>query len=1228
MPRDPGTGGPVRRAARLVCIGPEAARIRYDSDVRPRRLVLGPLLAAGLLAAAAAEDRPAEPPPGGRAARDPGGADVPGSPAAAVPDYAALPVPRAPVDPARAAAIADDISTLLGAAPSAAHDAAVRRLAGIGPAAVSAIATALPSAPWRARAALVSAVAEMDAPADATPLLAAAASDPAFAVREAAVIGLGKTGDARAAAALTPRARPASEPAWRVRAAAAKALRRAVLRGSCDRAEGGAEIAQLLSDPDEDVRRAALEEAAPLAIPEAIPAILAVFDDLQRPAAERATALTALRAYRTPSDELTAALRRGFLLGASPEEAVRAGRAYLDIRGVAALADDDVGAAILRHLQDDAAREMREALGRLGPPASAWIAAHVHEAASRIAAGRVDPSASPFEPLLDALFQVDESAGLSILRDTLVGPHAEELDRETRLSALRRAQFGHAAALAADLRTLLRSKAGRDVLPDVVRAVAASGGDDVGAILDEALRSPRADVRSAALDLLDVHASVPTPPALTGLATTSDRPRERARALAVLGRRDAAAAAALALRLLDHPDPEMRGAAVDVVDDAPSPGRFDRLAARLAVEDGAGPAPEPREDAAAPVTVTGEDPVQVAARRRRVLRAALVRALRAADPSRARPLLLGLLATDGDARVRETAAQSLLGLAGDADAAEILSRADADADSDVRAALLRVLASLGGSETAAARFAELVANPNTRFETMRILAEPTSRVAPPSLTQGIADPTWTDDERSAALRCLERAGRTPSPDVLTTLASASRSLDLCSEAVRLLSTSPDPSAESRLLSLLDALEDPERRILAIRAIGERRAERALPALLRLFEGSRAGAIAAASRTDSSLQLHRTCALALGAIGGDAAGGALAAALLAPDLATLGGRHSVPANGPFQPQESAVPTLVRTLVAALARFDEATCARLVTDELDRRSASGSDLALDKEYLDGVAHYLNDPVAFDLPPRRRPAAALPLWSRVPRIAPRWSPLDADALAQAASELETQGRIPQALDAYLASLAIADVEDAARPAEDRLWENGRRTALEARALSAAGRTDDALAVARSIRAPDPSSGDLAFRFGWCLVKLGRADREAADALRFAAARNARDASARFHLAWVTEQTEGVEASLAPYLEAIRVDARRVEDLGEAEYLTNRRGRNHRWGHHFYWYARALARAGRPDEVARSLRAAVLLDDRFGAMALADSALAAFADRAAFIEECLREIPDAPLR
>jgi HEAT repeat protein len=1169
--------------------------------VKPRRLLLVTALGAGLLAGPVrADDGPVVPPYE--------------APAAA---------------PALSKALADAVdravrTVLVPASPDAAA-AEVRRLAGIGAGALPRIAAALREAPWRARASLVSAVAEMDAP-EATPLLTAASGDPSFAVREAAVVGLGKTGTA--AAAIVARTSPETEPAWRVRAAAATALRRGILRGVVDRGAGAAALVRLLDDPDPDVARAALAACGPLALPEAMTRLVARFTDHEGPAQDRALALSALRAYRDASPELLAALRRGFLDGSDAAEAVRAARALLDVRGLAVLEDSAVEAAVLRHLMDEAARDMREALVALGPPVRPWLEEHTRAAARRVAAAREEPGESPFEPLLDALFQADESAGVDVVREVLAGPGADALHVETRRVALRKAQFGFAGRMRAELRALVASPAGQDLFADALRAVAASGGDDVAAYVETALLDRRADVRAAGLDVLDRFRNVPAPAALTTIAESSERPRERVRALAILGRRDPATAARIARPLLTHPDPSLRDAAIGELGNSRDPAVSDVLRKRLRDEDGRSSHAAPTGDTPPPppAATTMSDEAETADRVRRTLRSALVRALHRVAGDAAKPDLVALATGDADAKVRETAIQELHGLVTAADAASIASRIGAEPDDAVRDELERLLATLGDAPEAVTHFARQVADGSRRTPALRLLAEPRSRVVPDGLAAGLADPAWNDDERVSALRILERAGRVPPVADLAALATAARTLDLCSESVRALAANASPAAVDELARLLSEGTDPARRSLAARGIGERRATSLAPLLVELLDACRGRAIAADSRTSPDVQLYRECAIALGRLGTDDAAATLVEHLLDPALAAAGARRSVQSNGPFQPEEGAVVTILRTLVAAVAHVDDAALARRFETALERRAADGSQWMLDESYVDGIARYLSDPMAYDLPARRRTAAALPLRLLAARTPPRWSSLDADSWKGAAGELETQGRFDEARAAFAAGVAAADVEDAARSREDRLWETGKLVALRAREADAAGRKDEAVALAGTIRAADPSNGDLAYLHGWCLVKLGRPGPEAAESLRAALARDARDANAQFFLAWIAETTDGPVRSIPLWEEAMRNDGRRVQDFSPSELISSRRGRPHRWGHFPYWLARALASAGRDEAAAAALRSAIRLDDRFGAQSIADPAFAGFADRAAFVAGVLATIPDEP--
>jgi tetratricopeptide (TPR) repeat protein len=322
------------------------------------------------------------------------------------------------------------------------------------------------------------------------------------------------------------------------------------------------------------------------------------------------------------------------------------------------------------------------------------------------------------------------------------------------------------------------------------------------------------------------------------------------------------------------------------------------------------------------------------------------------------------------------------------------------------------------------------------------------------------------------------------------------------------------------------------------------------------------------------------------------------------------------------------TWVRTLVAAFAHFDEGEAAKHLSAALARRAADASDVALDEGYVDGIACYLHDPAAYELPPRRRPAAAALLWRLVPRIAPRWSSLDGRALEMSAYEYEQAGDAATALAEYRRSLLLADVEDAVRSPATKLLESARLRAFEAREAAAAGRAEDALGIARSIRAPDPSNGDLAFRAGWTLVKLGRVDEEAEAALRDAVARDDKDAPPPFWAGYVVEVREGPAKAIPLYQQAMNADLRGVSDA-RGEYLTHRRGRRHRWGHYPHWLARASVRAGVPDaDVLPLLRDAVLADDRIAGEIRRDPAFGKLAERDRVLAETLDEFPSEPLR
>ena len=1121
------------------------------------------------------------------------------APAYEVPAGAELPR----LAPSAEEAVGRAVATILDPPTADAAEDAVRMLAGAGRGALPQIVRGLAPAGWRSRAALVAACAEMDAP-DATPLLVAASRDPSFAVREAAVSGLGKTGDARGAAALLERASQA-EPVWRVRAAAAAALRRGVLRGSLGRAAGEAAMVRLLDDADQDVRRAALREIAPLAAESALAPLLGIFTTSED-ACDRTMALAALRSYRSAKPELVAALRRAVLGGGDEVETQEAGRALLAIAGVGALADAELASAVVHRLHEGRSSALREGLVRLGRPVAPWLREQALAIAVRVASGREQHGDTAFDELRDTLLQVDEAAGVDLLKDLLFGPRADTFDLETRLSALRKVELVYAPRMGAELRTLFADRAGSDLRSEVLRSVVASGGDDLAPLLDGVLGGPTGKLRRTALDLLDNHPDLAAGPNLRRLASEAAEPAERRAALETLSRRDAAGAAALAGALLGDPRPEMRSKAISLLTASKDPADFDRIAARLSVEDGSEPPrPAPPPDAAAGTTPSERATSTLG--RRRLLRKELIRAARTTGGARARPVLLALLADDPDEATREVAAIELRGIVRAADAPKLLAAEQRATDPTTRQEVLRTLATLADAPEAVARFEALVGDMRSRDDTVKLLAEKSSSVVTSQLAPGLAGSAWTDDVRLNALVALERAGRGPPPAELASLVAGAPTLELANEAARFLSERPGDEATRELLALTSRVTEPGRLAAVLENLGARRAPEAEPVLLALFEKTRAKAMAAEFATDPTLAVYQRCADALAAYGSQRTGEALASHLLDPRLARAATRLATWVKGPFDPDTAAPAAIVRTLVRAFARRDEAACRRLLASQLGTLTADLRDVALSEPYVAGLARYLQSPASYGLPPRPRPAAADLLWDLVLRTAPRMSPFDMVALQARDDHLGELGRYREAAAALTAYRDLANVEKAARPNEEVLLDTCRIQARTAQALAAEGRADDALALARKLREPDANSGELAYRTGWCLVRIGRAPDEAKEALRFALAQDDRDPRIHFLRAWLAQTTEGAEASLAWYAQAVKLDRKRFIERTDDE--PGYHGRSPESGAYPYWFARALRAAG-DDEGARSwLEAAIPLDDRLAAQALADPAFAGLA-------------------
>ena len=1120
------------------------------------------------------------------------------------------------------AVVQEAVATLVDpGSPEDAQDAA-RLVARAGAEALARVDAALVNASWYARAALIGAVAEMDT-ADACALLVPAARDDSFAVREAAVIGIGKIGGADAARLLLERGDPATEPVWRVRAAAATAIRRAVLRGVLARADAESVLVAQLRDPDPDARRAALSAVVPLGAIDALPHLLAIYDDREADPVDRALSLAALRMYRSRFDQVLPTLRRGLLETDDAEQAAAAGAALLDLGGAGALDDAQVTHAVLRQLGDSGAPALRAALGRLGPDAVPWLQRSATDVAHRIAQRKLEHYGSPLELIIEALLEIRREAAFEILSDLAVGPDAEVMAPATRRFALRKIQLLFAPRLATQLRSAFDSYAGDGVRRSLLLAIEASGGDDLATRLDAALAHRDGEARWAAIDLLKRRPDLPAGPVLIELAADEATPaRLREHALEALARRDPEAAADVARRLATHGHADVREAAAALLAGAARPSDGELILELLRSEEGADSrvaAPEAPYGAA----VTPSSPDQTRDRRRRVRRA-LLSALESCAGSSARDELLRTLEHDDDPVLRETAARLLRTLVVDDDDAVLLDILEREEAPPTRQELLATLATLGSSDAVRDHFEEMLTTPSRRWDALMLLRPEDARVRPPGLERGLEAADWSDEEREVALLLLERDGATPPPDRLIALARDARVKGLAEEALRMVAETAGERAGALLSGLLDESDDPEKIAMVTEQLGRLRFEPAVPTLIGLLDAWRRPALRAWLSSEPGLEVYRRAAVALGRCGSTEAGEAIVRHLLDPATARATMPYSTTGNGPFFPVGAPPVRAVRALVAALSHLDENTGRALVLRRLAELAASGANAGLPEEYVDGIARYLRDPGAYSLPERRRPGVALPLMRAVLHTAPRLSALDVEMARYVAEQLESEQRYAEAYTAHVAASELADVEEAWRSPERRLEERAKQVLLRALDRSASDDRGEAARLLEELRAADETNGALAYYEGYGRVKIGLPDERARDALRHAVTVDEANARAHLWLGWVTEVQDGPAAALTHYAEALRLDRKRVRDAG-GEYLTHRRGKVHRWSSYPYWYARALVLAG-DDALPQDLvHEAIVHDDRMAAQALGDAVFERWDELAALVAWALGSIPDS---
>jgi HEAT repeat protein len=1114
-----------------------------------------------------------------------------------------------------------------------------RVLAGIGRPAAPAAVEGLRGATWFGRALLVRALGAMQDPA-LLPLLVQAAGDPAWAVRESAAEGLGLAeGDEprRLLAGLL------GDGSWRVRRAALEAVRARALRGGLDRDEATRLLLPLGRDEDGDCRRAAWIALADLRGAEARPVLLEALDAL----AKRVVG-------GDDEDAVDPALRTALRILRGLGEAAAGDPAVLErLRALASETEHPLAGAAIREwfrgrgpggLQDAAAVAL---LLRI------YVTADVPESWAAAEQALVDLGADAAEPLLARITEPER-------------PRREPIPHQSRRRgldlALRLRPEGAAATLALFLRDRglplpirvyaadLGSRTcpgelgpvfrevysgGRGDSPleaNLLRGIAASGGDDVKGILARALLKgdddgPPVGLRSAAVDLLERRPELrDAPVVLRALATETD-PEVLVRLLPVAAEAAGAEAPAIVGSLLRDSKMRVRRAAAGALERSPGDAAVRLLLASLESENGdddrlplapeAPPEPEPSAPAPDEESPAGRAKAERAARDEAArttlaetrkanaasVRETVVSSLRFAAGPRAREVLVALLG-HADPAVRSAAAANLRTLADLAAAPALAARVAAEADAGIREKLLFALADLGGPEADAA-LEKILAGEDGAIRTVALDAlsrDGTKARAPEGTLRSLRRADASFEERAAAVQALG-AARDPArtPLLLEILAGAATGEERRG-ALQALGRTRDPAAVAAVAALLprgDSIpterDESETAAFAVETLGDLRAAEGAPPLAALLartlpaalSGGRGGG-AAAARQFATLAFH-----SLGKCGGDAALDALVLAAFHPGFsraAEAATADPLRLRPPRKEEERWTPELPEDLripafhlAGALARWKDREIAAALTRRLAAMRADGSVHSLSEEWLSWLANALASPHP-KLPNRPRWFAKVALLRVVLANPPRLTEADGEAarnLFLHESELSMEyAAAARTLEAWRDAARIHDPLRADHDA--RTFDGLAAVVAAAEALKGGGdvRAAEAAFEAAFAAAKDDRVARLVVEV------LGDLDREPALGVRFAelAVRVDADADNAMNLRALGE------ARLAAGDAAGSADALgmavRAWDAGSREPA-----RASAWTR--CWFGRALLAVGRQDEALRALGQAAALND-----------------------------------
>lgn len=1071
--------------------------------------------------------------------------------------------------------VARQVAILLAEAGGEADDA-WRTLGGIGRAAVPAVVDALPRAGWFGRSLLMNALAESGVP-EVEPVLAAGAADPAWAVREAAATGLAKTDSLTAARALLARA---ADESWRVRTTVATGVRRHVTRGNLSREEALPVLLGLARDSDRDVHYQAIVELGLLRAPEALDLFLAGYREGDERLRE--ASLDALVRLPSAREELLAALREA-MRAADEDEFLKAAEKVAELAGAELLADPTVRDRLLRglHSSSGGITKLTKIFEKVGPPAVPVLLEDLRRNYRMPRQG--PPVEDPAQPVLDTIQAILGADAAPILAEILT--EWEEALPARRYAVLLARRY-HAKQMAKTLTESFLKESFADLRAPLLEAIDAANPPDLDRYVRAALRDSNAYVRRAALETLARHPELDLSDDLLAAARAETSYALLAnRLMNTLAKRSREKAYEVAKEYLGRSDPEFRevgAAGMRLGPDA------DAVVAELtrawSLEKGL----YRDRDYDLP-------PEGIAAARAKIGAMILASAVDRAGAG-ALPLVTQAV-RDPDPIVREKAFAALADIEGPEATRVALEALAAEKDPLPRREARRAVVGRNAPEVREVVQRALAGDDAAeRLGMLEALRAVPGAPLPPVVAEALEAGEWEPEARPVAAEAL-RARHDPADlPVFLRLVRQGRIPAVRAEAVQALGESGDPRATDPLLSLLPpagrsigVLEPEEQQIaaLAIMALGDLRAEAAVPRLLALLATEWPLALTDTTEDRRHFDTAARIFVALGQIGDRRAIAPLLDLLFTPELYRWFGLLE---NRPARRGRN----LLGTLLGALVRFPDDVLAAEARAAIGRRKESGEAWRIDEGYLGWLAGVLRDPrperVARNHP-RRRTAAEFE--RLVLDVVPRRTAEDAAALEGLVVRAVNDGDWAGAAEEKARANALSRTLDPVTFEEDGAAHRAEVDYYRGLALLEAGKEEEGWRAYEAGRARDPEDADVLNLYAWFLAATGRRPEEALETALEAGRRSPSAPYILDTIGWAYHRLGREEEAWWKLLDAERLDAKQAEASGGTRYPEPL----------YAWHLAAVAAAaGHPDSAADWLTAALERDDT-----LADAARAA---------------------